>query len=651
MFDFDQRTRPGFDRHGRAVSLYFLADSHIDSSTAIVRHPSSSSLPFNSSLNATTTTTTTTTTSSTPSSIRLVTSTGKSSPPTSLQFQIADKSPLSASSSSTTTTTPNNGPFATSKTYIFNPQTSSTTTVNKQSMLPNSATTASSSSLLTLIPPGTTSPKIQTLSSVTIASNNDLSGNGEINSKTSTISNQNQSVFLSKNRLTLVQPIISNVSSSSNNVNGKSNSTNNTMTQKLVIQQNNSSSTGNASFWSPQATAQATKICRLIRWWWTITIECCTSVRFVLSSLDRLVSIPPSTILPTGISSTSETRVSRQSLPCVVRWLVRTIRIEWFVNIERDIESDEKHSNAVRCPSIDRKWSLCSNTDETRQFECPFNVVTCRHRSLHEQLSRVSHDDSRLDRLLIECSRSFAFLFLEVSWSFFSIRDRKTSRSAVASSNDETRTAMHVLDVCLLAKMLSRPVQLIPTSISSAEAPPSSPHHPHHHHHSHPQITHVQTVKTDKYETNNAYPLSMHFGVSPATINETALGTLNVSHGHTLTNKTFESSGHQAFIHMQLLPSTSINESTHCTQPVQLTLPATHLYSSSPSSSSVLISTTQRSMDHNNNHQSTTTITTPIVREMHLEEKLNDSSTMKTGTARHVRRSIHRLFVVVSSHE
>ncbi|CAF4194785.1 unnamed protein product [Rotaria sp. Silwood2] len=155
-------------------------------------------------------------TPTTPSSIRLVTpTTGKLSPPTTLQFQFVDKS-----SSSTTTT---NGGFSTSKTYIFNPQQT------------NSAGTpsSSSSSLVTLIPPGTTSPKIQTL----ISSTNDISTNNDHN-------NIKQSSFLSKNRLTLVQPIITNSSSTST-------SSTNSVTPKLVIQQNSTS-----NIWSQQTTTK-----------------------------------------------------------------------------------------------------------------------------------------------------------------------------------------------------------------------------------------------------------------------------------------------------------------------------------------------------------------------------------------------------------
>lgn len=137
-----------------------------------------------------------------------------------------------------------------------------------------------------------------------------------------------------------------------------------------------------------------------------------------------------------------------------------------------------------------------------------------------------------------------------------------------------------------LAKMLSRPVQLIPSSSD-------------YHHH----ITHVQTVKSDKHET---YPLNMQFGLA-----ESAAG---VPHGH------------PAYIHMQLFPDSS-------SSPVQLTLPNSHLYSSP---SSVLISTSQRAMDHNNNHhhhhQKMTTISTPIVREMQIEEKSNElTSISKTA--------------------
>ncbi|CAF3649602.1 unnamed protein product [Rotaria sp. Silwood1] len=156
-------------------------------------------------------------TSTTPSSIRLVTpTTGKSSPPTTLQFQFLDKS-----SSSTTTT---NGGFSTSKTYIFNPQQTNST---------GSSSSSSSSSLVTLIPPGTTSPKIQTL----ISSTNDITTTNDHN-------NIKQSSFLSKNRVTLVQPIITNASSTST-------SSTNTVTPKLVIQQNSTS-----NIWSQQPTTK-----------------------------------------------------------------------------------------------------------------------------------------------------------------------------------------------------------------------------------------------------------------------------------------------------------------------------------------------------------------------------------------------------------
>lgn len=143
------------------------------------------------------------------------------------------------------------------------------------------------------------------------------------------------------------------------------------------------------------------------------------------------------------------------------------------------------------------------------------------------------------------------------------------------------------------AKMLSRPVQLIPTTTSD--------HHPH--------ITHIQTVKTEKPDT---YPISMHIGVSSPTTNENPI-------------KNFDTSTHPAFIHMQLLPTSNTDSMNTSQQSVQFTLPTTHLYSSP---SSVLISTTQRSMDHNNNHQSTN-ITTPIIREMQIDEKTQDSTTNK----------------------
>ncbi|CAF4567411.1 unnamed protein product, partial [Rotaria magnacalcarata] len=55
------------------VKKLSIPDSHLDNTSNNVRHASSSS------------NLTTTTTATTPSSIRLVTSTGKSSPPTNLQ--------------------------------------------------------------------------------------------------------------------------------------------------------------------------------------------------------------------------------------------------------------------------------------------------------------------------------------------------------------------------------------------------------------------------------------------------------------------------------------------------------------------------------------------------------------------------------------
>ncbi|UJR16377.1 hypothetical protein I4U23_003280 [Adineta vaga] len=406
---------PGVASPLTIVKKLSIPDSHLDNSNNNVRHTSSSSS------NVTTSTTTTT-----PSSIRLVTPTGKSSPPTNLQFQLTDKSSM-------------NGGFSTAKTYILNPQQSSTTTVNKQQIPSNST---SSSSLVTLIPPGTTSPKIQTLNSVTISSTNDMSTMG---TDKSCSSNTNQSVFLSKNRVTLVQPLITNSNSSSVSASSSSTNVTNNITPKLVIQQNTNASNTNNNFWQPQQQTQATKI----------------------------FSIPPSSMLPT-------------------------------------------------------------------------------------------------------------------------------------------------------AKVLSRPVQLIPTSISSSE---------HHHHHHHPHITHVQTVKSEK---TDSFPISMHFGLSSPTTTENPLASLNVQvqHPHSYTTKNLDSSGHQTYFHMQLLPSSTNSESINSPQqPVQFTLPATHLYSSSTSSSStpsVLISTTQRSMDHNNNHQSTTTtITTPIIREMQTDEKLNDSTIIK----------------------
>ena len=223
--------------------MSLLADAHLDNSNPSIRHTT----PVNP----------TTTTAATPSSIRLVTPTNKPSPPTSLQFQLTEKSsvPSTLSSSSPTTT---NGGFSTPKTYIFNPQANSTATVNKQQTLPN---VNSSSSLLTLIPPGTTSPKVQTLNSVTISSTNDASAN-ELSTKSS--SNQNQSVFLSKNRVTLVQPIITSTAASANSLsnNGKHSTPSNTITPKLVIQQNTNAAGINTNFWPQAQPTQATKICK-----------------------------------------------------------------------------------------------------------------------------------------------------------------------------------------------------------------------------------------------------------------------------------------------------------------------------------------------------------------------------------------------------
>ncbi|CAF1316352.1 unnamed protein product [Adineta ricciae] len=171
------------------VKKLSLPETHPDSSnknvTSSLRHPS---------------------TSTTPSSIRLVTpTTGKSSPPTALQFQFLDK----------TSTPTTNGGYSASKTYILNQQTNST---------------GSSPSVVTLIPPGTTSPKIQTL----ISSTTDLC------STNSDGKNSPKPQFLSKSRLTLVQPIVTNPSSSSNSV-----------TPKLVIQPNSAS-----NIWPQQSTTK-----------------------------------------------------------------------------------------------------------------------------------------------------------------------------------------------------------------------------------------------------------------------------------------------------------------------------------------------------------------------------------------------------------
>jgi hypothetical protein len=70
---------------------------------------------------------------------------------------------------------------------------------------------------------------------------------------------------------------------------------------------------------------------------------------------------------------------------------------------------------------------------------------------------------------------------------------------------------------------------------------------------------------------------------------------------------------------MSLLPSTSSTESINSLQ-------LTNFYSTP---SSLRISTTQRSMDHNNNHHHS--ITTPIIREMQTDEKINDSMIIKNS--------------------
>ena len=141
--------------------------------------------------------------------------------------------------------------------------------------------------------------------------------------------------------------------------------------------------------------------------------------------------------------------------------------------------------------------------------------------------------------------------------------------------------------------MLSRPVQLIPTS---------------EHYHSHIR--------------NDPYPMNMQFGSSSCpTTNENPLTPLNVqvpSQQHLYATKNFDST----YIQMQLLPSTTNTESLNSSQQsVQFTFPTTHLHSSS-----ILSSTTQRSMDHNNNDQ---LITTPIIHEVQTDEKLNDLTTSK----------------------
>ena len=72
-------------------------------------------------------------------------------------------------------------------------------------------------------------------------------------------------------------------------------------------------------------------------------------------------------------------------------------------------------------------------------------------------------------------------------------------------------------------------------------------------------------------------------------------------------------SGHQTFIHMPLLPSTTN------TEPIN-SLQITNFCSTSPS---FRISTSQRSMDHNNNHSGTTT---SLLHQMQTDDKFNDST-------------------------
>lgn len=79
------------------------------------------------------------------------------------------------------------------------------------------------------------------------------------------------------------------------------------------------------------------------------------------------------------------------------------------------------------------------------------------------------------------------------------------------------------------------------------------------------------------------------------------------------TSKNLDS-GHQTYFHMSLLPSNTTSDTINSVQLTNL--------------SSVRISTSQRPMDHNNNHHHHHhhSITTPIVREMTIDEKLTDSN-------------------------
>ena len=116
--------------------------------------------------------------------------------------------------------------FSTSKTYIFNPQ--------------QHTSSASSSSLVTLIPPGTSSSKLQTL----MSASSELSNAVEHNHAPRPTS------FLTKNRLTL----ISNAGTSSTSSSSSAASSPPSVTPKLMIQQNSTS-----NLWTPQSTTKIRK--------------------------------------------------------------------------------------------------------------------------------------------------------------------------------------------------------------------------------------------------------------------------------------------------------------------------------------------------------------------------------------------------------
>ena len=134
-----------------------------------------------------------------------------------------------------------------------------------------------------------------------------------------------------------------------------------------------------------------------------------------------------------------------------------------------------------------------------------------------------------------------------------------------------------ILYFAVSAKMLSRPVHLISSNEHSTLPSPTSPSNP------------IFTTKSLGKKTNLRLCCSLILIV------------------------VFIDVGHQAYFHMPLL---SLGPSNDSINPVQLT-----------NFSSVRIATSQRPMDHNNNHS----ITTPIMREMPIDEKMNDSTVIQNS--------------------